>query len=69
MPTGATIPGAPNVILNWGPHGVTGTQVYYWTGAWNIPADYPLGDAAVRVVFKTDDGKIGTYDYKATIIP
>jgi hypothetical protein len=65
----ATIPGAPNLTLNWGAHGVAGSQVWYWTGAWNIPADYPLGDASVHVVFKTDDGKIGTYDYKITIIP
>jgi hypothetical protein len=65
----ATIPGQPNLTLNWGPHGVAGSQVYYWTGAWNIPADYPLGDLSVHVVFKTLDGKIGTYDYKATIIP
>jgi hypothetical protein len=65
----ATIPGAPNLTLNWGPHGVTGSQVYYWTGAWNIPTDYPLGDANVHVVFKTGDGKIGTYDYKITVIP
>jgi hypothetical protein len=65
----ATIPGQPNLTLNWGPHGVTGSQVYYWTGAWNIPTDYPLGDANIHVVFKTDDGKIGTYDYKITIIP
>jgi hypothetical protein len=65
----ATIPGAPNLTLNWGAHGVTGSQVWYWTGAWNIPTDYPLGDANVHVVFKTMDGKIGTYDYKITIIP
>lgn len=65
----ATIPGAPNLTLNWGAHGVAGTQVWYWTGAWNIPTDYPLGDMSVHVVFKTDDGKVGAYDYKATIIP
>jgi len=65
----ATIPGQPNLTLNWGAHGTAGSQVWYWTGAWNIPTDYPLGDANVHVVFKTDDGKIGTYDYKITIIP
>jgi len=65
----AMIPGQPTLTLNWGPHGVAGSQVYYWTGAWNIPTDYPLGDLSIHVVYKTDDGKIGTYDYKATIIP
>jgi hypothetical protein len=65
----ALIPSAPNLTMNWGAHGAAGSQVWYWTGAWQIPTDYPLGDTNVHVVYKTDDGKIGTYDYKITIIP
>lgn len=65
----ATVPGAPPITLNWGAHGVVATHVWYWTGAWNIPSDYPLGDTTVHVVFKTDSGKTGAYDYKITIIP
>ena len=37
--------------------------------AWIIPADYPLGDATVSVTFKTDNGKVGAFDYVITIIP
>ncbi len=65
----ATIPGQANLTLNWGAHGATTNRVWFWTGAWTIPADYPLGDAVIRVVFKTDGGKTGTYDYAITIIP
>jgi hypothetical protein len=65
----AQIPGQKAVTLNYGAHGATGSQVWYYTGAWNIPADYPLGQANVHVVFKTDDGKIGVYDYPITINP
>ena len=38
-----TVPGEPNVILNWGSHGRRG-KVFFWTNFWNIPTDYPLGD-------------------------
>jgi hypothetical protein len=65
----AKVTGQPDVPLNWGAHGATTNRVWYWTGAWNIPTDYPLGDLTIRVVFKTDAGKTGTYDYKVTIIP
>jgi hypothetical protein len=65
----AAIPGQPALTLNWGAHGATTNRVWFWTGAWNIPSDYPLGDATIRVTFKTDSGKTGVYDYAITIIP
>ena len=65
----AAIPGQPALALNWGAHGTTANKVWYWTAPWAIPTDYPLGDATIKVTFKTDGGKVGTYDYAITIIP
>jgi hypothetical protein len=64
-----TVPGQANVTLNWGSHGATGNKVWFWTNQWQIPKDYPLGDASIRVSFKTDTGKTGTFDYQITINP
>ena len=64
-----SIPGATDTLLNWGSHGATGQKVYYWTGAWAIPLDYPLGDMNIHVVYTTLLGKTGTLDYPVTIIP
>jgi hypothetical protein len=64
----AQIQGQADLTLNWGAHGGA-TKVYYWTGAWNIPSDYPLGQANIHVVYKTDDNKAGVEDYPVVIIP
>ena len=64
-----TIPGQTDTLLNWGAHGPVGQKVSYWTGAWNIPVDYPLGDINVHMVFHTVGGKTGALDYPITIIP
>lgn len=55
------IPGQPNLKLNWGPHGAVGAKVNFWSAGWTVPADYPLGVVAFKIVFKTDDGRFGTY--------
>ena len=65
----ATLAGLPDLTLNWGGHGVTGSKVWFWANAWQIPKDYPLGDTTMKVVFKTDGGKTGTFDYPMTVIP
>jgi len=66
----ATVPGVANPItLNWGAHGTAGSQVWFWSNFWNIPADYPLGTTTVHITFKTDSGKTGTYDHVLNIIP
>lgn len=62
-------PGLNNLKLNWGPHGPTTNRVWFWTAAVIVPADYPLGEGTARVVFKTDTGKFGTYDYGFTVVP
>jgi len=64
-----TFPSLGNQKLNWGAHGATSNRVWFWTAAVNIPADFPLGSGTARVVFKTDEGKTGTYDYQFTIVP
>jgi hypothetical protein len=64
-----TVPGLPNIALNWGLHGAATSRVYFWTNFWNIPTDYPLGEATIHVVFTLESGKAGTYDYPITIIP
>jgi hypothetical protein len=56
------IPGQPNVKFNWGAHGTAPNRVWFWTAAFDIPADYPLGVMAYRVVFKTETGKFGIFD-------
>jgi hypothetical protein len=55
------IPGQPNLALNWGSHGAVGNKVNFWSAAWAIPADYPLGVVPFKIVFKTEDGRFGTY--------
>jgi hypothetical protein len=64
-----TIPGVPDIALNWGSHGATGNKVWFWTNFWNVPKDYPLGDTVVRVSFATFSGKTGVFNYLITIIP
>jgi hypothetical protein len=66
----ATFPGvAAPLTLNYGAHGATGAKVWFWSTPWIVPAGYPLGDATVHIVFKTDAGKSGTFDYGLTIVP
>jgi hypothetical protein len=64
-----SVPGIADQPLNWGQHGATGQKVSYWTGAWKVPVDYPIGDISIHIYFKTLAGKTGTIDYPITIIP
>ena len=64
-----SVPGQPNLKLNWGAHGAQTNRVWFWTAAWVVPADYPLGSLKARIVFKTEANKFGLYDYDMTIIP
>jgi hypothetical protein len=59
------IPGQPNLKLNWGAHGATGNKVNFWSAAWAIPADYPMGVVPFQVVLKTTDNRFGTYKQPA----
>jgi hypothetical protein len=62
-----TVPGQPNVTLNWGSHGTA--KVYFWTNFWNIPTTFPLGDITVKVAYTLTTGGTATLDYPITIIP
>ena len=62
-----TVPGQPNVTLNWGSHGTA--KVFFWTNSWNIPTTFPLGDITVKVTYTLTTGKAVTLDYPITIIP
>jgi hypothetical protein len=64
-----SIAGQPDVALNWGAHGTAPAKVWFWSGAWNIPADFPLGTTTVHVTYTLLDGTVGTYDYDINIIP
>jgi hypothetical protein len=55
------IPGQPNLRLSFGPHGAVGNKVLFWSAAWAVPTEYPLGVVAFRVVFKTVDGRFGIF--------
>jgi hypothetical protein len=55
------IPGQPSLKLNFGPHGAVGNKVNFWSAAWAIPADYPLGVVPFRIVFKTLDNRFGIF--------
>lgn len=50
---------SPTIIkLAYGAHGT----VSYWTAAWNVPLNYPLGVVPFRVVFRTTAYKFGEFD-------
>jgi len=64
-----SIAGQPDTVMNWGAHGTVGSQVFFWTNALIVPPTFPLGEATVHVVFTTESGKTGTYDYVINVIP
>ena len=54
---------APTIVkLNYGVHGTGPTARAYWTAAWNVPLDYPVGVVPFRVVVKTTANKFGEFD-------
>jgi hypothetical protein len=63
------VPGTPPLKLNWGAHGAATNRVWFWTAAWLIPADAPLGDVIAKIVFKTEENTFGTYEFKYTVVP
>jgi len=65
-----TVPGlAAPIAMSWGPHGATNARVFFWTGVWNVAADFPLGDVTLRITYTTINGKTSTYEHPLTIIP
>jgi hypothetical protein len=64
-----SIAGQPDITLNWGAHGTAPARIWFWSGAWNIPKDFPLGQTTIHVAYKLVDGTVGTYDYDINLIP
>lgn len=64
-----SVPGLAPISLPWGPHGPADARVWFWANAWNIAADYPLGEAVITITFTTIAGKSFSYEHKVTIIP
>ena len=64
-----SISGQPDVVLNWGAHGAVGSQVFFWSNFWIVPASFPLGETTIHVSFKTESGRTGSYDQVINIIP
>jgi hypothetical protein len=63
------VPGTPNLKLNWGAHGPATNRTWFWTAAWLIPKDAPLGESTAKIVFKTEEGAFGTYEFRYTVVP
>jgi hypothetical protein len=57
-----TIPGQPNVKLAYqAPAKKTLGTPWSWSGSWTIPADYPTGIVAFKVLLKSKSGGYGSF--------
>ena len=56
------VPGSANLPFSYGKHGSLNISPYFWTAVFPVPADYPLGTVAYKVVLKTKDGRFGTFE-------
>ncbi|MDP2743911.1 MAG: hypothetical protein Q8P00_02450 [Dehalococcoidia bacterium] len=55
------LPNGETKNFNFGRHGATETSPWFWTAAWDVPPDYPLGVLDFSVTVTTNDGKTGTF--------
>ncbi|MBI2910316.1 MAG: hypothetical protein HYX92_21950 [Chloroflexi bacterium] len=55
LPTGETR------NFNYGRHGATDDSPWFWTTAWDVPPDYPLGVVDYSIEAATKSGKTGTF--------
>ena len=57
-----TIPGQPNVKLTYtAPSKKSAGAPWAWSGSWTIPADYPTGLVAFKVLLKSKSGGYGSF--------
>ncbi|MDP2719418.1 MAG: hypothetical protein Q8P44_06280 [Dehalococcoidia bacterium] len=54
------LPHGEDIKFGFGRHGTT-DDVWFWTAAWDVPPDYPLGALPFTVTLTTKDGKTGTF--------
>jgi hypothetical protein len=47
--------------FHFGRHGASDDAPWFWTAAWDVPPDFPLGILDFNVVVTTNDGKTGTF--------
>ncbi|MBI4284027.1 MAG: hypothetical protein HY663_06115 [Chloroflexi bacterium] len=47
--------------FNFGRHGANVDSPWFWTAAWDVPPDYPLGVLDFSIEVTTNDGKAGTF--------
>ncbi len=55
------VPQGPEVKLRYGRHGATDDSPWFWTAAWDVPMDYPLGTVDYSITVTTKAGKTGTF--------
>jgi hypothetical protein len=55
------IPNQPNVKLKYDPKAPGAAGQLAWTGTWAIPASYPTGTVAFKVLVKTQSKRIGQF--------
>ena len=55
------IPNGENINMRYGRHGATDDAPWFWSGAWDIPPDYPLGILDYEVEVTTNSGKRDTF--------
>ena len=55
------IPNQPNVKLKYNPNASGAAGRLAWTGTWAIPATYPTGTVAFKVLVKTQSKRIGQF--------
>ncbi|MDO8567599.1 MAG: hypothetical protein Q7R57_02660 [Dehalococcoidales bacterium] len=55
------VPQGPEVKLRYGRHGATDNSPWFWTAAWDVPLDYPLGTVDYSINVTTKAGKTGTF--------
>ena len=56
-----TIPNQPNVKLKYNPTAPGATPRMPWSGQWTVPANYPSGNVAFRILAKSTDKRHGSF--------
>lgn len=63
LPTGEEIKG------RYGRHGRTEDSPWFWTSAWDVPLDYPLGVLDWSIDVTSNDGKTGSFEMWSVSFP
>ena len=56
-----TIPNQPNVKLTYNPKAPGASGRLVWTGTWAVPAAYPLGTVAFKMLVKAQSKRVGQF--------